>query len=568
MGWWEKIEKLSKIQLIFIILVFGFLVYLNSLFNGFVWDDEEQILNNVAIRSFSNLPLIFKSSTFPTGGAGLSGWYYKPLMTFSFMLNYSIWGLSPFGFHLFQVLLHLTNGILIFLIFSELFSLPLFSCLAAIFFVVHPANTESVTYISAVQEVLFTFFCLLAFLLVLRVKRGRGLIFSSFLIFLALLSKETAILAIPVILVYFFLFERERTLFWIFSSSIILSGYLILRMGIARIPFSHFSIVPISEATLSERLLTIPWEIAYYLRVLLFPRVLATSWHTVVKNPADFSFWGNGMLVLIFLSVFIWAVLKLRSRLFYFFAFWFFGSLALILNIFPLDMTVAERWLYFPLIGFLGLLFVVLLRVDKMMINHKFVKRGIWVFLGLLIIIFSLRTFIRTSDWRNGLTLFGRDIRNNPLAFDLQNNYGVELFRAGRIDEAKIHFERSIALAPRWWTAYNNLGAVYERGKDFPKAEEMYRKSIKNGDYYLAYENLGFLLLRTGDTKEAVSFLEKAILKFPQNAKLRVALSLAYYKEGNQKEAERVAKEAFLLEPSAENRVLIETIMFKKKIDF
>jgi len=79
---------------------------------------------------------------------------------------------------------------------------------------------------------------------------------------------------------------------------------------------------------------------------------------------------------------------------------------------------------------------------------------------------------------------------------------------------------------------------------------------------------LGFLLLRTGDTKEAVSFLEKAILKFPQNAKLRVALSLAYYKEGNQKEAERVAKEAFLLEPSAENRVLIETIMFKKKIDF
>ncbi|PJE67516.1 hypothetical protein COU95_02015, partial [Candidatus Shapirobacteria bacterium CG10_big_fil_rev_8_21_14_0_10_40_9] len=486
MNFFEKLRKLSKLQLIFLILAVGFVVYFNSLFNGFVWDDEEQILNNVAIRSFSNLPLIFKSSTFSTGGAGLSGWYYKPLMTASFMLNYSIWRLNPFGFHLFQVLLHLINAVLVFLLFSALFKPPLVSFFLALVFAVHPVNSESVVYISAVQEVLFTFFVLGGFLILLKFKTKKSLITGAFLIFLALLSKETAILAIPIILVYFLLFEKDKVFSWIFSSLAILSGYLILRVGIAKIPFAHFSIVPISEATFSERLLTIPWEITYYLRVLLFPRILATAQHTVIKNPADFSFWGLGILVLIFLSATIWTVLKLRSKLFYFFVFWFFCSLVLILNIFPLDMTVAERWLYFPLIGFLGMMGIIFA-----WINQSFPSLSrLFIILSLVAIVsLGLRTIVRNSNWRSGLSLYEHDIKINKTAFDLQNNYGVELFRVGRIDEAKIHFERSISLQPKWWTSFNNLGAVYERKGDFSEAEKMYQKSIENGNYYLAYEN-------------------------------------------------------------------------------
>ncbi len=59
-----------------IIAVIGFLVYVNSLPNGFVWDDEEQIVNNLVIRDWKNLPLLFESSTFYAGGAGLSGGFY------------------------------------------------------------------------------------------------------------------------------------------------------------------------------------------------------------------------------------------------------------------------------------------------------------------------------------------------------------------------------------------------------------------------------------------------------------------------------------------------------------
>ena len=556
---------LAKIQLIFLILIIGLSVYFNSFFNGFVWDDEEQILNNSIIKNFSNLPLIFKSSTFSTGGAGLSGLYYKPLMSFSFMVNYLIWQSSPFGFHLFQVILHLINAVFVFLIFSKFFKNAFVSFFLSLIFTVHPVNTESVSYISAVQEVLFTFFALLAFLILLYFKNKKPLIISALLIFLGLLSKETALLSIVIFLFYFIIFEKERIISWILFSFIIILNYLFLRIGIAKLPFSHSSFAPISEATFFQRFLTIPWEIIYYFRVLFFPKTLTIAQHTVIKNPADFSFWGYGIFTLIFITGIIWITLKLKSKNFYFFLFWFFCSLSLILNIFPLDMTVAERWLYFPMIGFLGMAGVI---IEKLNIKNKKIKTFSMFFAFIIIFTFSIRTILRNFDWKNGLTLYRRDIINNPTAFDLQNNYGVELFRIGKVDEAKKHFEKSIVLAPKWWTSYNNLGAVYERKGDLKQAEKLYRQAIKNSDYYLAYENLGFLLLKTNQIKEAVSFLEKAILKFPQNSRLKVALSLAYYKENRQEEALMMAKQAFYLEPTIQNKNLIELIISQKRVDF
>lgn len=103
----------NKIRL-WIIVILGFCVYLPTLFNGFVWDDEEQIVNNPQIQSLSNLPAFFSGSTFNAGGGGnLSGLYYRPLMTSSFTLVYSIFGLNPFFFHLVQVILHIANACLL-----------------------------------------------------------------------------------------------------------------------------------------------------------------------------------------------------------------------------------------------------------------------------------------------------------------------------------------------------------------------------------------------------------------------------------------------------------------------
>jgi len=147
--------------------------------------------------------------------------------------------------------------------------------------------------------------------------------------------------------------------------------------------------------------------------------------------------------------------------------------------------------------------------------------------MGVIIIaIFSIRSFFRTMDWKNGLTLYGRDIKTSKGAFDLENNYGVELFRAGDYQEAKVHFLKSTELAPYWWTNWNNLGAVYEQEKNYQKALEYYQKSIDNGQYYLAYENMAKILVLQEKVnpiagRKTDEFLRKALEMFPENNNLQ-----------------------------------------------
>ena len=198
---------------------------------------------------------------------------------------------------------------------------------------------------------------------------------------------------------------------------------------------------------------------------------------------------------------------------------WLLMGMFLVSNlIVPLDGTLDETWLYFPLIGFMGFLAIIIDQINK--------KTIIWL-LVLVVSFLSIRTFIRNFEWHDGLTLYGQAIKNSPPSYELENNYGVELFRNRQILEAKPHFEKSIQLQPRWWFAYNNLGAVYQRQGDIAKAEDLYKKSIDKADYYLAYENLAVILFNKGDSEETKKFVKAALLKFPQNAILNEILRLS-----------------------------------------
>lgn len=99
---------MKKNKIILLLILIGFLVYFKSLFNDFVWDDEEQIVNNSFIHSLINLPYFFQSSTFNPGGALIiGGAYYKPLMMVFFSVIYNLFGPKPFFFHLYQIILHI-----------------------------------------------------------------------------------------------------------------------------------------------------------------------------------------------------------------------------------------------------------------------------------------------------------------------------------------------------------------------------------------------------------------------------------------------------------------------------
>jgi hypothetical protein len=560
----EKLEKIPVIYIITFFFVLTLFIYGISLSNGFVWDDEEQVINNSVIRTVSNIPYLFTSSTFNTGGAGLSGWYYKPLMPVSFSLVYNFFGPSAFGFHLFDISFHFLNSVFVFLILKRLFKLQhiryskSIAFLLSAIFLVHPANTESVAYISSTQELLYVFFSLIAIFFIsgkeekFSIKRT---ILISFAILLALLSKESGIVSIPLVIIFTFLFKKKNTILVTISSLLTFVFYLILRFPIAKTPLlQHSKIIPIANADLINRLKTIPVEIFSYLRLFFFPKDLFVAQHWVITNFSDPRFYVSFLFFVLTVFFLIYILIHLRSKLSVFFIAWIIFSFFLLLNIYPLDMTLAERWLYGPMIGILGLAGVFIGNFKQKKLSIVFL-----IFM-LLIPILSVRTFTRILDWKNNLTLFSNDEKFSKNSFDLQNNLGVALFREGKQSEAKKHFERSIILSPNWWTAANNLGVIYQREGNLENAKKMYAISIKNGDYYLAYENLAQLKYLTEEPKDTISFLEKALKKLPNNEILNKYLALSYLKTGNVESAKIYAERTFLLNNSQENYLLIQEI--------
>jgi len=566
------LQRLKTKHFIIILLLIGFVVYLNALPDGFVWDDEEQVVNNQVIQSFTHLSQIFKGGTFQTGGAGgLSGIYYKPLMSLSFMFNYLIWKLNAFGYHLFQVLIHLGNAVLVFLLLKNLFKKikdgQIWAFLASLIFIVHPANVEAVAYVSATQDVLYAFFGLSALNFIFWKFKKPGIegLTTGLLLFFSLLSKEAGIVIIPIGALLCFWFIKEKLMVWLMSGGGALMAYVLLRFGIAQIFLGSSSIVPMGQASLAERLMTMPFMLFSYLRIFFFPKDLFTAQHLVIREINDYRFWFYLFLVFGFMLGLTFVAWKKRDRLFAFLVFWFLLSIGLVLNLFPLDMTIAERWFYLPMIGLLGIM---------VLLFNKGIKKFVWLekiilpALLVIILLLSLRTIIRANDWRNGLTLFSHDIQFTPDSFDLNNNLGVELFRVGRLEEAKPYFERSIELEPKWWTPYNNLGVIYEREGDLSKARELYEKAIENGNYFLAHENLAFIVLREEKPEEAIKIINQSLAVLPYNLRLWTALTLVYYKDEQFEKAEEMARRLYSSSPNNQTRGLLEAILNRQLIEF
>jgi len=499
------------------LVVIGLALYASCFTHPFVWDDEEQILANNSITSLSNIPEFFLGSTFNSGGsANLTGLYYKPILTTSYALLYSFFGTNPFGYHVFQVLLHISNALLLFYFLRNFFQDRGRCFLITLIFLIHPIQVESVVYIAGLQEPLFMFFGLLT-LNLFSFANGKFLFLAGPLLLLSLLSKETGLIFLVLVPLYAYLFAHKGQIFSLFSSLGALIIYLFLRFGLAQLPIAEHNLTPINRLSLLERLPTIPKIITHYFGHFFVPYNLSISEHWVVSS---FN-WSDFFLPLIICLALAYATFLLilwqekhKIRNLYFLA-WFVLGLGLHLHFIPLDFTVSDRWFYLPIIGLTAFL-VSFLPAQKI---FGFKDRYLILYLYLVFLLISSLT--RIEKWQSGLTLYQNDIRLSPNSFDLTNNLGVELLRHGQIDEAQQYFLRSTQLAPYWWINFNNLGVTLENAGNASAAAEAYQIAIDNGNYYLAYENYARLLINNNQLSEAAKFLTTALKQFPNNVTLQ-----------------------------------------------
>lgn len=383
--------------LILVLVVIGLLTYSNSLWNPFVWDDQVQIVQNKFVHSPVNLGYFLVSSIKdPTGEGGILDFYYKPLLFGTYAILYSIGGGSTFPFHLLQVGIHIVNSMLLLLLFKRWIHYQV-SLLLALIFLVHPVVEESVAYIANLQDVLFFGFGLGSLLLLVYkpLKGARDLVWSAFLIFLSLLSKETGILFIPINLVYLWLFDKNhlvRTgLVYLFT----LLSYGVMRVVASSHYFLEINPSPVMKLGFIERIGLIPSLLHFYLSELVLPSerlVYVLSRVSVIES------WG----IIVGLVMTATAILKLTwnnkyRSLIFFFGFWVILGLGVHLQIFPLDATLARRWLYLPLAGILGLIGVLVLNLKISSKVGYILLCGVGIIIGLL----AWQTFRMNSFWQD-----------------------------------------------------------------------------------------------------------------------------------------------------------------------
>lgn len=557
-------------KLVLLIIVFGSAIYFNSLWNGFVLDDSDQIVNNSQIHSLTNLGSFFSGGTFMTGVQNFQGIYYKPVMTSVHSFIYSLFGANPTAFHLFQVTLHIINTLLIFSLFKNIFTQAVAFFLSLIF-LTHPINTEAVVYISSLQDTLFLFFGLL----VLRIIKNQHIpsftrLLVMTLLLLSLLSKETGVLFLIMIPAYQALINKKGWLIYAVQSGLIFLVYIFLRFGVAHIYINTISVSPIMRLPLLTRLTNIPEIILFYFKGFFYPKDLATAYSWTVKSVNFSNLYFPLIIDIVFLTILLalgWIIWKKAGnyfKVYLYFLIWFILGLGFHLQIIPLDYTVADRWFYFPIIGLLGLIGTTIqLPVFK---KNTLKTLGFVIALAILVI-FSTRVIMRNSDWKDPLTLYTHDIEVNQSSNILEHLLGVELYKIKNLNEAQIHLMNSIKLYPtmKGWT---DLGVVYVKSGKINEAKVAFQKSFEYGDLESAYQYLSILMLATEKPEIAERFIKKdALNKFPKNYKLWLYLALVQQKLGNQQnEALVSANKAYLMNPNQESFDVLDSIRKKQPV--
>ncbi|HAY34255.1 MAG TPA: hypothetical protein PK536_13475, partial [Ignavibacteria bacterium] len=162
-------SRIKPIYCYLIIIVISYIVFYNSLHNEFVFDDESVIVNNASIQNTDNIVKYFSGEE---GFHKVIGKYYRPLVSASYAVDFSIWGLDPYGFHLTNLIIHIIACLLLFKILSLLFSRykyrNIFSLFGALIFAVHPIHTEAVSWISGRTDSMVSMFFFASFLFYIK----------------------------------------------------------------------------------------------------------------------------------------------------------------------------------------------------------------------------------------------------------------------------------------------------------------------------------------------------------------------------------------------------------------
>lgn len=460
-------------------------------------------------------------------GAGKISNMYRPVLTLSFAVDYFLWRGNPFGYHLTSIILHAANSILIFFLIYKLFKNRFVSFLTAIFFIIHPIQSEAVAYASGRTDPLYTFFFLTALLLFLSFVTSNKIKILTFLgtlffFLLSLLSKETAVI-LPFLLLLIFFTQKERekynlqkiiflTLPFFFIDAI----YIFFRLTTLNFAnklnfYTNASLTPqtiIYSQNILVRLYTFSKIFFDYLAMLIFPIDLIISRNariiTSIINP-----WVLGFIILV--TLFIAAIIKIfpKNRILLFAIFWFFITIFPVSGIISINNIIAEHYLYLP-----SLAFFLIIAYFINWFFHKTTsfetKSAFAVILFIVLSILTIRTIIRTFDWRDPITFYTKSLQQSPDNIPMRHNLAMSYADKGQLELAIKQYQQIIAIADVYPNTHHNLANAYMKLKKYKEAENEYLTAIKmDPNFYFSYYALADLYQKTGEKEKLKQIIEQ-----------------------------------------------------------
>jgi len=485
------------------ILILTLIAYAPSLSNGFIWDDDDYVINNLALRDLQGLKRIWCER-------GAVPQYY-PMTHTTFWVEYHIWGDAPLGYHLINILLHAANAVMVWLILKRLKVPGAF--VAGVIFAVHPMMAESVAWITERKNVLSGLLCLLSLHFYLRyaVMRERnwagawrvyGLALG---LFIAALLSKTIVATLPAVIL---------VLTWWKRGSIRLRDVLPvvpffimgIALGLNTIWMEQMVVGAQGEAfdlTLADRLLVAGRAAWFYPGQLLWPADLIFIYPRWQIDSAMWVQWLFPVTAVLLLLTLLTTRRRigrgpLTAALIYggmlFPAMGFF-------NVYPMRFSfVADHFCYLPSIALIAIISCALSRRGAVAV--------------VIVVVLMVLTWQQTPIYQNKQTLWADTVDKNPNAVIARVNYGLTLINDGRFVAAQQQIEHGLSIDPHNAQALNAMGNVYRKQGRNDEAQVVYEQLIKEKPHLLVAKiNLAFLLYERNKNNPRVRSLAEAVMQ-------------------------------------------------------
>ncbi|MBK7996978.1 MAG: tetratricopeptide repeat protein [Blastocatellia bacterium] len=548
--------------------------FINTLGYDFVYDDISTIVRASPVLenwSLANLKLMFSSDMWVFLTSHLSPeekktmLYYRPVYVLALKLGYMFAGKTPWKWHLICVLFHSIISVVVYQlinislqktkILSDRIQISRFSLIASVVFTIHPAQSESVAWITALVNSLVAikiFISLLAYLYARDLPiKSKGFIFwlclSLLFFFLALLVKEVAVI-IPVIILFYELLLFKNKLFWnkkLFP--VIISGvgffittlfYIFLRflfvsgknLRLASPDFPEINNLPFYVAIYSFPTVTVN-----YLKILIYPFNLIPFYPVYYIYQPNLSTFYLPLLFLLIIA-FILLFIAWNNHLTRLALIWLVIPIlpTLNVNLFFAENLIHDRYLYFSLIG-AGLLLGQLLQwlneslKTKEQLTDTSLRPSVLVIIGVVFLVMMGATIKQNNTWFNEWQFWSATTEKFPENCTANLELGRLSLKNELPDQALYYFEQAKKACPNSLTVNDFLGFLYTSKGDFDLAEPCVRTVVKyaytTNMQINAHLNLGFILEKKGDKVQAIDYYQKALKLDPNSQKAKELLN-------------------------------------------